>query len=153
MTFSIDMSGLDSLMNQLNEFGDFIREEVAMTGVAAMADAVYSEARLRAPISERMHLFYGRDSVRTGVVYQFQPGSLQRAVYRKFSKERSSDTVKTYRVSWNAKKAPYGHMVEFGTVHASAQSFLGAAYYARKDAAVAACLKAMAERLQQYRGM
>jgi HK97 gp10 family phage protein len=153
MTFSIDMSGMDSLMSQLNEFADFIKEEVAMEGVAAMAEVIYTEARLRAPISEHMHLFYGRDSVRTGVVYLFQPGSLRRAIYRKFSKERSTDTVKTYRISWNAKKAPYGHMVEFGTLGRNAHSFLGAAHYARKDAAVAACFKAMAERLQQYGGM
>jgi len=44
-----------------------------------------------------------------------------------FSKDNSFRDVSTYHVSWNADKAPYGAMVEFGTSKAPAHSFIGAA--------------------------
>lgn len=125
--FSIDLSQLDHLRDEIKQFTGDVQEVVAMEGVAAMAKVPYEEARIYAPVSERAHIFYGKNSVRTGVKYRFQPGNLRAAIYRAFSPERSNATHKEYRVSWNHRKAPYGFMVEFGTVHAPAQPFLGMA--------------------------
>lgn len=42
------------------------------------------------------------------------PGLLKSAIYLAFSSTRSTTDVFTYHISWNAKKAPHGHLVEFG---------------------------------------
>jgi len=124
MTFRMDISQLGQLSQQLKQYGEEVREKVAFEGVAAMAKVVYLDAQIRAPISEAAHFFYGRDSKRTGVRYLFAPGNLQRAIYRAYSPEQSGPTRKLYRISWNHRKAPYGHMVEFGTSRAPAHPFL-----------------------------
>lgn len=42
-------------------------------------------------------------------------GKLASAIYQAFSKDNSEEGVKaTYHVSWNAKKAPHGHLIEYG---------------------------------------
>ena len=44
-------------------------------------------------------------------------GNLGRAVYQAFSPEHSIDGVQAqYHVSWNARKAPHGHLLERGWV-------------------------------------
>jgi hypothetical protein len=41
-------------------------------------------------------------------------GNLEQSIYHVFSKEDSDETRATYHVSWNYKKAPHGHLVEYG---------------------------------------
>jgi len=41
-------------------------------------------------------------------------GLLRSAIYLAFRPAYSDDTHVTYRISWNAKKAPHGHWMEFG---------------------------------------
>ena len=42
-------------------------------------------------------------------------GNLEESVYQAFSPEKSQDgKVAEYHVSWNHKKAPHGHLVEYG---------------------------------------
>lgn len=48
-------------------------------------------------------------------------GNLAASIYQAFSEENSAETASgyaraTYHVSWNAKKAPHGHLVEFGHI-------------------------------------
>ncbi len=125
--FTVDLSQLAGLRQDIREFGENVKDQVAMAGVAAGAKVLYEEARTLAPVSEKAHRFYGRASKRNGVTYLFQPGNLRAAIYRVYSAEKSTDSRKEYRISWNARKAPYGHMVEFGTINVPAHSFLGAA--------------------------
>ncbi len=124
--FTVDLSQLTALRQSIRDFGDAVKEEVALAGVAAGAKELYDQARMLAPISEEAHIFYGRNSKRTGVTYKFEPGNLRAAIYRVYSPEKSGPDRKEYRISWNHIKAPYGHMVEFGTEHGPAHSFLGA---------------------------
>ncbi|WP_343728520.1 hypothetical protein [Duganella sp.] len=154
MSFSVDMSQLTGLGEQLRQFGAEVHEHVALDGAAAMANVVYSRARLLAPVSEHAHIFYGRNSKRTGVTYTFQPGNLQRAIYRAFSPEKSGATRKEYRISWNHYKAPYGHMVEFGTSTAAAHPFLGPSLSSLPEAFAAAKVEMGASllALQRSRG-
>jgi HK97 gp10 family phage protein len=151
MTFRINLSQLEGLAKQLKEFGEGVRGHVALEGVAAMAKVVYDDARTRAPISEAAHFFYGRDSKRTGVRYLFSPGSLQRAIYRAYSPEESGPTRQLYRISWNHRKAPYGHMVEFGTARAPAHPFLRPSL-ATMPLAIAAGKARMGQALLELRG-
>jgi hypothetical protein len=41
-------------------------------------------------------------------------GNLAASIYQVYSKDNSTPTKATYHISWNAKKAPHGHLVEFG---------------------------------------
>ena len=151
MSFSVDLSQLAGLRESLAEFGAEVQGDVSMQGVAAMAKVVYDEARLQAPVSERAHWFYGRNSRRTGIRYRFQPGTLRDAIYRAYSPEKSGPTLKLYRISWNHRKAPYGHMVEYGTPKAPANSFLRRST-ARVPDAIEAGKAAIAQALTQIGG-
>lgn len=41
-------------------------------------------------------------------------GNLAASIYQAFSEDNSSDVRATYHISWNARKAPHGHLVEYG---------------------------------------
>lgn len=41
-------------------------------------------------------------------------GNLARSIYQAYSKDNSGPGRATYHISWNAKKAPHGHLVEYG---------------------------------------
>ncbi|MBI3103239.1 MAG: HK97 gp10 family phage protein [Burkholderiales bacterium] len=97
----------------------------AATRPAAQAGAqvLYERALQLAPVSQAAHMFHGTH----GVYGPYSPGNLRDSIYQVYSKDRSFEDVSTYHVSWNASKAPYGAMVEFGTSHAPAHSFIGRA--------------------------
>ncbi|MES2349151.1 MAG: hypothetical protein V4641_16440 [Pseudomonadota bacterium] len=124
--FNVDLSELAGLVASVRKFGAVVQDEVAMAGVAAGARVLYVRAKTLAPMSDKVHTFYGRNSKKSGVTYTFAPGNLRNAIFRAFQPEKSGPTNKSYRISWNHIKAPYGHMVEFGTSKASAHSFIGA---------------------------
>lgn len=87
------------------------------------AEIIYLNAKLNCPVSENAHMFHG-----THQVYgPYSPGNLRNSIYQVFSKDNSFKDVSTYHISWNADKAPYGAMVEFGTSHSPAYSFIGRA--------------------------
>lgn len=117
----LDNLGLDKLKEQ-------IQEEVAMSGVAAMALVLYEEVRQRVPV---------------------KTGLLKEAIYRTYSKDQSTGTLKTYHISWNHKKAPHGHLVEFGSSRSAANPFLRPAFDARGRAAIEAGRRRMRERLEE----
>lgn len=41
-------------------------------------------------------------------------GRLAESIYQAYSKDNSTPVHAVYHVSWNAKKAPHGHLIEFG---------------------------------------
>jgi hypothetical protein len=43
-------------------------------------------------------------------------GNLGRSIYQAFSDDNSTGARATYHVSWNASKAPHGHLVEYGHI-------------------------------------
>lgn len=93
-TFSIeaDTAGLDAYLDAL---GDAVEESVrpaAQAGAQVLYDAV------------KMNVAgLGKKS-----------GKLDASIYQKFSPEKSSDTRAEYHISWNHRKAPHGHLVEYG---------------------------------------
>lgn len=86
----------------------------------AGAQIIYDRAKLLVPVSKAAHKFYGSHAV----YGPYNPGTLRDAIYQVFSKDNSFSDVSTYHISWNANKAPYGGMVEFGTSKAPAHSFV-----------------------------
>ena len=112
------------LYGSLDKFAKDVREKVLFSGVAAMAQVIYDEARAQVPVSTEGHWFHGTSFKKNGTKYWFEPGTLKGAIYRVYSPEKSSDESKLYRVSWNHTKAPYGYMVEFGTSRAPAHPFM-----------------------------
>jgi HK97 gp10 family phage protein len=97
------------LSADLEKFEKKVKESVLFSGVAAMAKAQYDEVRLNAEKNKKS-------------------GTLYSAVYRVYSPEKSTDDQKTYRISWNKKKAPHGHLIEFGTSRAPAYPFVRPAF-------------------------
>jgi HK97 gp10 family phage protein len=65
-------------------------------------------------------------------------GGLKDSIYQVYSQDQSSDGRATYHVSWNARKAPHGHLIEFGTSRAPAHPFLRPAYDAKVKEALEA---------------
>lgn len=151
MANTIDAKLDFDFVEDLSRFEQNIKDKVLFTGVAAMAKSQYDEVRLRCPVSEHAHFFYGRSSKKNGVRYYFEPGNLLASIYRAYSPEKSSADVKTYRVSWNHRKAPYGFMVEFGTSNAPAHPFLRPAFD-RINEAISIGKAAMAQRLATVGG-
>ena len=89
----------------------------------AGAQIIYDRAKQLVPVSKAAHMFYGSHQV----YGPYRPGTLRDAIYQVFSKDNSFRDVSTYHISWNADKAPYGAMVEFGTSRAPAHPFIGKA--------------------------
>jgi HK97 gp10 family phage protein len=113
----------------LDRFALDIQERVVIAGTAAAAKVMYDEAREQAAKHKKT-------------------GQLQDAIYRVYSKEKSSPTRKTYRISWNKTKAPHGHLIEFGTSRAPAYPFIRPAFD-RVVEAIEAGKERMAERLKE----
>lgn len=120
------------LSGDLEKFAADVRDQVVFAGVAAMAQVIYDEAKLNA-------------------ASHIKTGKLHGAIYRAFSKERSTTTAKTYRISWNKSKAPHGHLLEFGTSRAPAYPFIRPAF-SRIGDAIDAGKQRMAEKLDEITG-
>lgn len=95
------------LAGALDKFTKNVQEKVLFAGVAAMAKVMYDEAKLQVPV---------------------QSGTLKESIYRVYSPEKSTDATKLYRISWNKKTAPHGHLIEFGTSRAPAHPFIRPAF-------------------------
>lgn len=130
---NVKLSG--DLSGALDRYEKFIQEKVLFSGVAAMASVIYDEVKLNVS-GDRA----GMPKVLTG--------NLRDSIYRVYSPERSSIDKKTYRISWNARKAPHGHLIEFGTSRAPAYPFIRPAFGRVGDAIVAGQAR-MAEKLEE----
>lgn len=126
-------AALDRLAKGMKESGVYICAQ-------AGAQVFYMEAKLTAPIGETEHYFYGTQFKVSGKKYgPFYPGNLRDAIYQAQRESRSGGGHATYVVSWNKTKAPYGHMVEYGTARAAGTGFMRRAYeQAKPDAMVEA---------------
>lgn len=94
--FSIkfDRSGIDGALAELQ------KEMLALMRPAAQAGAqvLYDEVKQRAS------------------ALGSKTGNLKSSIYQVFSADNSGAMRSTYHVSWNARKAPHGHLVEYGHI-------------------------------------
>ena len=130
--FSFDTKQLDALKASLKAYAGKIETQVAIEGAAGMAVVIYDEVKANASRIKKS-------------------GLLESAIYRVYSPEKSSATAKLYRISWNKKKAPHGHLIEFGTSTAPAYPFLGPARSRIPDAITAGQAR-MAKKLTDLKG-
>lgn len=70
-------------------------------------------AAVRPAAQAGAQVLYDEVKVNVGRIKK-KTGNLDSSIYQAFSKDNSSDTVSTYHISWNARKAPHGHLVEYG---------------------------------------
>ncbi len=81
---------------------------------ATMDDVVQGcEAAARPAAQAAAQVLY--DEVKRNVAgIKRHTGNLSRSIYQAYSASNSAGGRATYHVSWNARKAPHGHLVEFG---------------------------------------
>lgn len=115
----------------LDKYVQKIQEDVLFSGVAAMAKVMY-------------------DEVQINVSRHIKTGTLFNAIYRVYAKEKSTSFVKTYQISWNKKKAPHGHLLEYGTSRAPAYPFIRPAFDHIQEA-ISAGKARMSERLDEMK--
>lgn len=94
LTMKIDSQALDELLDSIEGLAD----EAVRPAAQAMAQVFYDEVK--------------RNVAKIG---RFT-GNLDKGVYQAYSDSNSNQTKATYHVSWNAKKAPHGHLVEWGHI-------------------------------------
>lgn len=92
VTISVDTSALDRLIDYLATDVEAAVRPAAFAGAEVLYNAVKRNVAGIKPVT----------------------GNLARSIYRVFSKRNSGQGVATYHVSWNARKAPHGHLVEYG---------------------------------------
>lgn len=94
-TFAIDFdsAGLNTLLDDLEDAA----EQAIRPAAQAATQVIYDRVKLNVQA-------LGRST-----------GNLDRSIYQYYSKEHSQDGLRAqYHVSWNAAKAPHGHLVEYG---------------------------------------
>lgn len=89
---SVDLSGLEAFIDEQAAAVESAIRPAAQAGAQVLYDAVM------------------RNVASIGRV----TGNLQRSIYQAYSADNSSDFVSTYHISWNKRKAPHGHLVEYG---------------------------------------
>ena len=102
MTINADLTDLNKLLGKLGQEAEEIVRPVAQAG----AQVIYDQVKLN--VSK-----LGRKT-----------GNLDSAIYQAFSAKNSGTGHATYHISWNAKKAPHGNLVEHGHIQRYA-SYIG----------------------------
>ncbi len=102
MKFTVDTSGLASILSQLEEDVNDAVRPAAQAGAQVLYDSVKASV------------------ARVGK----KTGNLSNSIYQAYSNYQSSETKAVYEVSWNPRKAPHGHLVEYGHIRKFA-TYLG----------------------------
>lgn len=89
---TIDLRAFDAQIDNFAQRAD----AAARPAAQAMAQVLYDEVRRNVSRIKR------------------HTGKLASSIYQAYSQDNSGVGRATYHVSWNARKAPHGHLVEFG---------------------------------------
>lgn len=118
-----DFSGVFGALDEIDDGAKVNLRPAAQSG----AQVLYEEVLVRVPVK-------AKTTTRKGKI--LPPGALKASIYQVFSEDNSGPTRSTYHISWNAKKAPHGHLVENGTSRAPAHPFIRPAYDAKGKVAL-----------------
>lgn len=99
---SVDMASLDAMLDAMGDRA----EAAARPAAQAASQVLYDEVKRNVSVIPR------------------KSGKLDSAIYQVYSQSNSGEGRATYHVSWNVRKAPHGHLVEFGHVQRYA-SYIG----------------------------
>lgn len=91
---SIDVRAFESEMEQLAERADKAVRPAAQAGAQVLYD------RVKVNVAS-----LGRKT-----------GNLDSSIYQAYSADNSNESKAVYHISWNATKAPHGHLVEWGYI-------------------------------------
>ncbi|HEV2612539.1 MAG TPA: HK97-gp10 family putative phage morphogenesis protein [Noviherbaspirillum sp.] len=131
-----DLSGINAALDNL---ADGVKEHVRPAAQAG-AQVLYREVLQRVPVAKEARTVKGKT---------YQPGTLKASIYQAYSDDNSRAGQATYHISWNRRKAPHGHLIEFGTSRMEAQPFLRPAYDAAHKAALEVARDRLAAGVQQ----
>lgn len=90
----VDLSSLDALMEDLGDSAEAAARPAAQAAAQVLYDAV----------------------VRNVAQLGRSTGKLSSSIYQVYSEDHSGPGRATYHISWNHRKAPHGHLVEFGYI-------------------------------------
>lgn len=138
---SVNLTG--DMISGLDKFESDIKGKAILSGVAAMGQVIYDEVKLNTSGMRKTGKPLDPPGLKTG--------TLDRAIYRVYSPERSSDGVKVYKVSVNKSKAPHWFLIEFGTSRAPAHPYIRPAA-SKMPEAIAAGMARMAVRMAEIQG-
>lgn len=88
-----------------------IEVDLSQLGMDELADGAEAAARPAAQAGSQV--LYDEVKRNVGALGR-KTGNLDASIYQVFSRDNSRAGVAQYHVSWNRKKAPHGHLVEFG---------------------------------------
>lgn len=148
-------SNIPEVWKQVRELLQATTFEASRAAAQAGAQVFYEEARARAPVSERTHLFYGDAATKAPrgrkkeYAYEVRPGTLRRSIYQYYNKRLSHSGNAVYSIGWRHRQAPYGYMVEFGTSRAPAHPFLRPAFDAAYPRAISAVQSVLAAEVRE----
>lgn len=88
---------------------------VPVAGIDAWADGLAGDAEQAARPAAQAGAQVLYEAVKANVAaIKRHTGNLERSIYQAYSADHSGQGRAIYHVSWNARKAPHGHLVEFG---------------------------------------
>lgn len=153
----------DVLAN-LDKLATAVQTHVVRSMAVAGGKVLRDEAKLRAPVFDGSTELKGGSTVKN----KRTPGLLRDSIFLAYSDKRSSESRAVYSISWNTKKAPHGHLIEFGhwrvnaiingyptkrkldkPVWVPAYPFLRSALEAKGKEAIGAMIKRGRERLSE----
>jgi hypothetical protein len=98
---------------------------VDMASVHAMLDGMGDRAEQAArPAAQAASQVLYDEVKRNVAAIPQKTGKLAQSIYQVYSQSNSGEGRATYHVSWNVRKAPHGHLAEFGHVQRYA-SYIG----------------------------
>lgn len=92
VTIGVDTASLDALLNELDDDLEAAVRPAAQAGSQVLYDQVNTNVAGLGKVT----------------------GNLASAIYQAYSADKSGPLKATYHVSWNASRAPHGHLVEYG---------------------------------------
>lgn len=132
MTVRLDAGGINAELDAMADRATGAVRPAAQAG----AQVFYDEVLVRVPVGKRARTTRGGRTI--------LPGALKASIYQVFSKDNSTAERATYHISWSAKKAPHGHLVEYGTSRAAAHPFIRPSFDAALEGAVRAAQEQLA---------
>lgn len=101
------------VIDGLDGLAETVRQHLPRSMAVAAGKVYRDEAKARAPVYDAADSLMGAgDELDEPRI----PGLLRDAIYLAYSERRSAPVTgkAVYSVTWNASKAPHGHLVEFG---------------------------------------
>ena len=99
-----------SVQAALSRLGGAVAVSLARSMGVAGGQVLRDEAKLLAPVFDGSTALLGGSNVNIPPT----PRLLRDAIYLAHSDTRSRNGLQTYSVTWNSRKAPHGHLLEFG---------------------------------------